>query len=92
MLYVVHCVDKPNHQQVRADTREAHLAYLKKFHAQMLAAGPTLSYDGATPTGSLLIIDFPDRAAVEAFAREDPYAKAGLSERMEIKPWKKVLP
>lgn len=92
MLYVVHCVDKPNHQQLRADTRDAHLAYLKKFQDQMLAAGPTLSDDGAAPTGSLLIIDFPDRGAAEAFARDDPYAKAGLFERVEIKPWKKVLP
>ena len=41
--------------------------------------------------GSLLIIDFPDRVAAESCAAGDPYAKAGLFESVEIRPWKKVI-
>ena len=42
-------------------------------------------------TGSLLIMDFPDRAGAEAFAADDPYNKAGLFQSVEIKAWKKVF-
>lgn len=92
MLFMIHCTDKPDHQQLRADTRPEHLAYLDRFRSRIVAAGPTLDEDGATPTGSLLLIEFSDRAEAETFAREDPYAQAGLFERVDIRPWKKVLP
>jgi uncharacterized protein YciI len=42
--------------------------------------------------GSLLIVDMPDKAAVEAFVRDDPYFKAGLFEAVLIRPFKQVLP
>jgi uncharacterized protein YciI len=58
----------------------------------LFAAGPTLSEDGERMTGSLLILDFADRTEAQAFADGDPYAKAGLFERVEIRPWRKVLP
>jgi uncharacterized protein YciI len=37
-------------------------------------------------------MEFPDRAAAEAFAAGDPYRKAGLFESVIIRRWKKVLP
>jgi uncharacterized protein YciI len=41
--------------------------------------------------GSLLIVDFEDRQAAEAFAAADPYAKAGLFAQVDIVAWKKVI-
>jgi hypothetical protein len=38
--------------------------------------------------GSLLIMDFADRAAAEAFAADDPYRKAGVFEGVDILPWR----
>lgn len=92
MLFMIHCVDKPGAQALRAATREEHLTYLKDFTDRIFAAGPFLSDDGEAMAGSLLLMDFPDRAAAETFAGDDPYAKAGLFETVMIKPWKKVLP
>lgn len=91
MLFVIHCVDKPDHGQVRADNRPAHLEHLKAHGEQIITAGPTLDDDGA-PNGSVLIVEFADRAAAEKFAADDPYSKAGLFQRVEIKPWKKTFP
>jgi uncharacterized protein YciI len=42
--------------------------------------------------GSVLILDFEDRAQADAFAAGDPYANAGLFESVVIRPWRKVLP
>ena len=55
------------------------------------AAGPTLGDDNA-PNGSVLVMEFDDRSQAQAFADNDPYAKAGVFESVSIKPWKKVYP
>jgi len=59
---------------------------------RLMIAGPLLGDDGVTVQGSLLVIEAADRAAAEAFAAGDPYAKAGLFESVTIKAFKKVLP
>ncbi len=92
MLFVISCVDKPNSPEVRAANRGAHLDYLGSFKDQVVAAGPTTTDDGGAMTGSVLILDFADRAAAEDFAAYDPYNTAGLFESVTIKAWKKVLP
>lgn len=92
MLYVILCTDKPGHEQVRLDNRAAHLDYLRGYGDQLFAAGPTLSEDGARMTGSLLVLDFPDRASVDTFTANDPYARAGLFAEVLVRPWKKVIP
>jgi len=92
MNFLIYCVDKPGHAYVRAENRPAHLEYVSAYADRMLAAGPTLADDGETPTGSVFLIEFADRAAAEAFSAGDPYNQAGLFESVEIKPFRKVLP
>ncbi len=91
MHFVLTCKDKPGHLETRMENREAHLAYLKEHMGQLFAGGPTLDDEGAM-NGSILILDFPDKAAAQAFADNDPYFKAGLFESVTILPWKKVIP
>ena len=92
MNFVLYCVDKPGHGQVRADNRPAHLDYLKSKLDRLVIAGPLLDDDGESVLGSLLVIEAADRADAEAFAAGDPYAKAGLFESVTVKAYKKVLP
>jgi uncharacterized protein YciI len=91
MLYVVHCVDKKNHLEVRMENRPAHVEYLKSFAEKLNAAGPTLDDDG-NMNGSVVILALEGREEAETFAANDPYAKAGLFESVTISTWKKVLP
>ncbi|ODN70407.1 YciI family protein [Methylobrevis pamukkalensis] len=88
MHFAVTCLDKPGHAHVRAETRPAHVAFLKANAEKFPIAGPFVSDDGASMTGSLLIVEIEDRAALDALLAEDPYAKAGLFETVEIRPWK----
>jgi len=92
MNFALTCIDKAGHGQVRADNRPAHLDYLKANLDRLMLAGPLLADDGVTVQGSLLVIEAADRAAAQAFAAGDPYAKAGLFESVTIKAFKKVLP
>ena len=92
MFYIIRCTDKPGHQEVRLANRAAHLAYLEEFGDKVVAAGPVLSDDLKGMVGSMIILDLPDRAAADAFCENDPYAKAELFERVDIAPWKRVIP
>ncbi len=91
MHFALICIDKPDHGQVRADNREAHVAYLKAQGDKLTTAGPFLSDDGSAMTGSLIVLDVADKAEAEAFVAGDPYGKAGLFQFVEIRPWKKVI-
>jgi len=92
MQFAIHCTDKPGSAAVRAANRPDHLAYLERHAAAIVAGGALLGEDGASPIGSLLLMEFPDRAAVERFAGGDPYAKAGLFAVVTITPWRQVYP
>src|SRR3546814_7376634 len=92
MNFALYCVDKAGHGQMRADSRPAHLDYLKASLNRILLAGTLLGDDGTSVLGSLLVIQADDRAAAEALAAGDPYAKAGLFESVTIKAFKQVLP
>ena len=91
MYFVISCVDKPGQPGLRQDNRPDHLDYLGSHAERIVAAGPPLGADNA-PTGSVLVMEFDDRAQAQAFADNDPYAKAGVFESVSIKPWKKVYP
>ncbi|ANC92212.1 YciI family protein [Azospirillum humicireducens] len=92
MLFMFHCVDKAGAADVRAANRADHLAYLEANADRIFAAGPLLSDDQSGMVGSLLIVECADAAAAEAFAANDPYAKAGLFDGVTIRPWRRVYP
>ncbi|MGE4529381.1 MAG: YciI family protein [Rhodospirillaceae bacterium] len=90
MLFAVTCLDKPDSLALRLANRDAHLAFAKA--QPFIIGGPLLSDDGQTMIGSLLVIEAPDRAALDVLLAADPYAKAGLFQSVTIHPYKKVFP
>ncbi len=88
MYFAISCIDKPDSGGLRLETRPAHIDYLKANAAMVRFAGPYTDDDGGTMRGSLLLVEAADRAAVEAFAANDPYARAGLFASTDIRTWK----
>ncbi|TNE64318.1 MAG: YciI family protein [Alphaproteobacteria bacterium] len=92
MLFTIIAHDKPDSLEVRMNNRPAHLEYLKGAAGRIKVAGPILSAgDEPKPVGSMIVIDAASEGAVRLFADNDPYATAGLFERVEIRHWKAVL-
>ncbi|UWR88465.1 YciI family protein [Phaeobacter inhibens] len=89
MLIALIARDKPDHLQTRMENRAAHLAYIEETDV-VAQAGPLLDQDGGM-VGSLIILDVEDMAAGQTWADNDPYAKAGLFEAVELITWKKVV-
>jgi len=99
MLYLILGHDGPNALPLRKATRPAHLDYVRTLQAEgrLVIAGPRPKVDAAVPTdagfhGSLIIAEFASLAAAEAWAAQDPYALAGVFERVDVQPFIAVLP
>lgn len=99
MWYVILGRDVPNSLEKRKAVREAHLERIQKLvtEGRVLVAGPFPAVDNDDPgpagfTGSLMVVDFPDLAAAQAWAQADPYVSGGVFDAVEVKPFKPVLP
>ena len=95
MLFMFLATDAENTSEERAAARPAHLARLEALHQEnrLLCAGPNpLPDNPSVMSGSLIVADFPDLDAAEAWAGEDPYVHAGVYAEMLIRPFKQVFP
>ena len=90
MLFALICTDKPNNLELRQQSRPDHLKFLEGLGSSLKAAGPFTDDEGK-PTGSLVVIEAPNRAAIAEIAARDPYAVVGLFASVEIKPWKWLI-
>ncbi len=88
MLFAVYNLDKPFSHGLRAVTREAHLKYVADAGKAVRIAGPLLSDDGEKMIGSLLVLEMASLEAARDWADNDPYARAGLFEISDVRPWR----
>jgi uncharacterized protein YciI len=99
VLYAILSQDKPGSLERRLQARPAHLARLEALRsdARLILAGPHPAIDSPDPgqagfTGSLVVAEFDSLEAARAWADADPYVAADVYARVEVKPFKKVLP
>jgi uncharacterized protein YciI len=85
MLYLIYCEDRPDGAAIRAREREAHFAYLARHQEILVLGGALLAEDGTTRIGSSFVINVPERAAAEAFSRDEPFTKARLFKEVRIR-------
>ena len=90
MFYAIQCQDKPGAVELRLETRQAHLDYVAETGCVRLA-GPILTEDESTMIGSLIVVEVDSLNEAKAWAEADPYAKAGLFQNVQIRPWKWVV-
>ncbi|WP_315721587.1 MULTISPECIES: YciI family protein [unclassified Bradyrhizobium] len=86
MLFAIHALDKPGALPDRLANYDAHRAYLESdgLPVTIVMSGPLVSDDGATMIGSLFLVEAPGRAEAEAFNRNDPFAAAGIWEKVTV--------
>jgi uncharacterized protein YciI len=87
MLFAIHALDRTDALPTRIANYDAHKTFLSdtsRFGVKIVMSGPLVADDGATMIGSLFLIEAPGRAEVEAFNRADPFAAAGIWEKVTI--------
>jgi len=99
MLYAIISEDVTDSLSHRIEARPAHLVRLTELQQQgrLILAGPHPAIDSVDPgqagfTGSLVVAEFDDLTAAQAWADADPYIEAGVYANVVVKPFKKVLP
>ena len=86
-LFAFYGLDKPGALELRKATRPAHLEWIATFGGAVKVGGPMFADDGATPIGSLIVMEFGSLDAAKAAFAEDPYAKAGLWASADVRPF-----
>lgn len=84
MLYVIYQEDRPDGKPIREANKEKHFAYLAEHEDILVLGGATLAEDGATRTGSVLVLNVPSLADAERFSLNEPFRKAGLFQTVKI--------
>lgn len=92
MLYAFHLLDRPDAAALRTRARPEHKAYLTQVADRIAFAGPLLGDDGETMVGSLLVIDFADRAAALAWLALEPFTRAGLYRDTQVHAFQNLWP
>lgn len=94
MLFAIISEDVKNSLAARMAARPAHLERLKALDAQqrLILAGPHPHTQDEGFTGSLVVADFADHTAAQAWADQDPYVAGGVYAEVKVKPFKQVFP
>lgn len=92
MLFSLYCIDKPGSLERRLALRTTHRAHVATIADRLAAAGPLFADDGTTMVGSLLIVDFEDRAALDAWLAGEPFTQQGVYDSVAIRPFLNVWP
>ena len=99
MWYAIYAIDNENSLEKRLGARPAHLARLNALRdeGRLLLAGPFPAIDAQDPgpagfSGSLIVAEFADLAAAQAWADADPYRTSGVYREVSVRPFRKVLP
>ena len=99
MYYAIVGEDRPATLEARLAARPAHVARLTALQdeGRLLLAGPFPAIDSPDPgpagfSGSLIVAEFESLEAAKAWADADPYLAAGVYIRVDVKPFRQVLP
>ncbi len=99
MLYAIRSYDAEDSLAARQAARPDHIARLEQLKAEgrLVLAGPLPAIDSPDPgsagfDGSLVVAEFDSLEAARAWADADPYLASGAYVRVEVHPFKQVMP
>lgn len=99
MWYLIEGYDHADVLDRRLAARPPHLERLHALRnvGRLLLAGPCPAIDAEDPgpagfSGSLIVAAFDSLADAQAWADADPYVAAGVYARVEVRPFRPVLP
>lgn len=87
--------DVANSAEQRKITRPEHVARLKTLEEEgrLVIAGPTpIAHGDTNMSGSVVIAEFDNLEAVQAWANDEPYLRDGVYSHVDIKPFIQALP
>ena len=90
MQFLIRAYDGEGMLEKRMEVRPRHLEGMKALGKQIICAGGLLDEDGKMK-GSALVVEFPNRAAVDEYLKNEPYVSEGVWKRIEVETMNVVL-
>lgn len=90
MQFIVKAYDAGNVLEKRMAVRPRHLEGMKALGKQVICAGGLLDDEGKMK-GSALVLEFPDRAALDEYLKNEPYVTEGVWQKIEVDTMNVVL-
>ena len=87
---MIKAYDGENMLKRRMEVRPRHLENMAKVKGKVICAGGLLDEEGRMK-GSALVMEFEDRAALDAYLAAEPYVTEGVWEKIEVEPMNVVL-
>lgn len=83
MQFLVKAFDGDGMLAKRMEVRPEHLRGMEELGAHVVCAGGMLSEDGVM-IGSVLVLDFPDRSALDEYLAREPYVREHVWEKIDV--------
>ncbi len=90
MQFIIRAYDGRGMLGKRMEVRPRHLEGMKRLGSQVICAGGLLDGDGKMK-GSVLVMEFPNREALDAYLAAEPYILEKVWERVEVERLNVVL-
>ena len=90
MQFMIKAYDGDGMLEKRMAVRPRHLEGMNRLGKQIICAGGLLDDDG-NMKGSVLVLDFPDRTALDDYLKHEPYVVEGVWQTIEIEKMNVVL-
>ena len=86
--FVITAIDIPDAKEARAAVADAHHKFQASVMDRYVARGPMFNDDGSQMIGSMMIMEYPDRAACEEFWAGEPLNYGGVFADVTIERWR----
>lgn len=83
MQFYVRAYDGPGMLDKRMEVRPRHLEGMKALGKQIICAGGLLDEEGRMK-GSALVMEFPDRGALDEYLKTEPYVVEKVWQKVEV--------
>ena len=90
MQFVIKAYDGEGMLEKRMEARPRHLEGMKALGKRIIVAGGLLDDEGRMK-GSALVLEFPDRAALDEYLKNEPYVVEGVWRKIEVETMNVVL-
>ena len=90
MQFVIKALDGEGLLEKRMEVRPRHLENMGKVNGKVVCAGGLLDDEGKMK-GSVMVMDFADKAALDAYLASEPYILEHVWEKVEVERINVVL-
>lgn len=90
MQFIIKAYDGEGMLDKRMEVRPRHLEGMKEFGERIVCAGGLLDDEGKMK-GSVIVLELPDRAALDDYLAKEPYIQEHVWEKVEVEVMNVVL-